>query len=252
MASTLGTLNPLRYRSYVYDTETGYYYLQSRYYDPEIGRFINADAFASTGQGMLNNNMFVYCLNNPTFYVDEAGYIPQAVTDKIIHDMVLAYISANQANLSWTGTCIYYNGEDFRGGWGFCDLYNTQTGEVWELKKDSSSYSCTTSAALAQLARYTSGRLKNNKKLELHMPYKTTINSGGFSFTQNGYIYDVTYWSEGNGILRYRYDRRKTEERKILEAVVTVAALAALVIVAPYGVPAYGGTVFGLTVATLA
>ena len=50
LASTLGALNPLRYRGYVYDTETGLYYLQSRYYDPEVGRFINADAFASTGQ----------------------------------------------------------------------------------------------------------------------------------------------------------------------------------------------------------
>ena len=42
----------------VLDTETGLYYLQSRYYDPEVGRFINADSFASTGQGLLGNNMF--------------------------------------------------------------------------------------------------------------------------------------------------------------------------------------------------
>ena len=48
LANTLGQINPLRYRGYVYDTETGLYYLQSRYYDPEIGRFLNADAFAST------------------------------------------------------------------------------------------------------------------------------------------------------------------------------------------------------------
>ena len=252
MASTLGELNPLRYRSYVYDTETGYYYLQSRYYDPEIGRFINADGLVATGQGLLGNNMFAYCLNNPAFYADESGDIPQAVTDKIVHDMVLAHICANQANLSWTGTCIYYNGEDFWGGWGFCDLYNTQTGEVWELKKNSGSYSCRTSTALGQLTKYTNGRLKDNKKLKLHMPYKTTINSGSFSFTQNGYIYDVSYWSEGNGILRYTYDRRKTEERKTAEAVVTILAIATLVIVAPYAVPAYGGAAFGATVAILA
>ena len=49
------------------------YYLQSRYYDPEVGRFINADAFASTGQGLLGNNMFAYCLNNPARYVDSCG-----------------------------------------------------------------------------------------------------------------------------------------------------------------------------------
>jgi len=73
MASTLGTLNPLRYRGYVYDTETGLYYLQSRYYNPEIGRFINADGFTSTGQGFVGNTMFVYCLNNPIKCVDPTG-----------------------------------------------------------------------------------------------------------------------------------------------------------------------------------
>lgn len=73
MATTLGEYNPLRYRSYVYDTETGFYYLQSRYYNPEIGRFLNADAFASTGQGVLGNNMFAYCRNNPSCRSDISG-----------------------------------------------------------------------------------------------------------------------------------------------------------------------------------
>jgi len=72
---TLGALNPLRYRGYVYDNETGFYYLQSRYYDPTIGRFLNADAFASTGQGLLGNNMFAYCNNNPVMYSDPSGEI---------------------------------------------------------------------------------------------------------------------------------------------------------------------------------
>ena len=48
-----------------YDVETGFYYVSSRYYDPEVGRFINADSLVSTGQGILGNNMFAYCLNNP-------------------------------------------------------------------------------------------------------------------------------------------------------------------------------------------
>ena len=81
MASTLGTLNPLRYRSYVYDHETGLYYLQSRYYNPEVGRFINADAFTSTGQGLLGNNMFAYCLNNPVCNKDTAGLFTQKAFD---------------------------------------------------------------------------------------------------------------------------------------------------------------------------
>ena len=66
--------NPLRYRGYYYDSETGFYYLQSRYYDPEIGRFINADSYASTdATGLLSTNMFAYCENNPVMRVDPTG-----------------------------------------------------------------------------------------------------------------------------------------------------------------------------------
>ncbi len=73
MAATLGVYNPLRYRGYVYDQETSLYYLQSRYYDPNMGRFLNADVFVSTGQGFGGNNMFAYCNNNPVNAVDSSG-----------------------------------------------------------------------------------------------------------------------------------------------------------------------------------
>ena len=71
--AAIGDLNPLRYRGYYYDAETGFYYLQSRYYDPAICRFINADTYLSTGQGMLGHNMFTYCGNNPVNYCDSSG-----------------------------------------------------------------------------------------------------------------------------------------------------------------------------------
>ena len=73
MASTLGAQNPIRYRGYYYDTETGLYYLQSRYYDPVVGRFINGDGYVSTGQGILGHNMFAYCGNNPISRKDHTG-----------------------------------------------------------------------------------------------------------------------------------------------------------------------------------
>ena len=69
----LAEINPLRYRGYYYDTETSFYYLQSRYYDPEICRFINADSYASTGQGYMGYNMFAYCQNNPIAFADYNG-----------------------------------------------------------------------------------------------------------------------------------------------------------------------------------
>ena len=78
MAETLGVANPFRYRGYFYDEETGFYYLNSRYYDPETGRFINADdtAILFEDQGSLvENNLFAYCLNNPINMVDYNGDI---------------------------------------------------------------------------------------------------------------------------------------------------------------------------------
>ena len=66
--------NPIRYRGYYYDTETELYYLQSRYYDPEVSRFINPDAFATTDvDGVLSANMFAYCENNPIRNSDSSG-----------------------------------------------------------------------------------------------------------------------------------------------------------------------------------
>ena len=73
MADTLGQQNPFRYRGYYYDSETQFYYLNSRYYDPEVGRFINADGYVSTGQNILGSNMFTYCGNNPVNRADAGG-----------------------------------------------------------------------------------------------------------------------------------------------------------------------------------
>ena len=73
MAATLGEQNPLRYRGYVYDTETGLYYLQSRYYNPTWGRFINADSVLAIGAEISTYNAFAYCGNNPTIHSDKSG-----------------------------------------------------------------------------------------------------------------------------------------------------------------------------------
>ena len=68
-------INPIRYRGYVYDTETSLYYLQSRYYDPFTGRFLNADIYCDANTGTsLSTNMFAYCENNPVQYKDSNGH----------------------------------------------------------------------------------------------------------------------------------------------------------------------------------
>ncbi len=74
----IGYINPLRYRGYYYDSETGLYYLNARYYDPEIGRFINADDYEflfDDDYDLLGYNVFIYCSNSPVIGYDPSGNI---------------------------------------------------------------------------------------------------------------------------------------------------------------------------------
>ena len=78
LADTIGAINPLRYRGYYYDTETELYYLQSRYYSPDLMRFISQDdpGFSNAQGEPLGSNLYVYCLNNPVVNSDPNGEIP--------------------------------------------------------------------------------------------------------------------------------------------------------------------------------
>ena len=109
-------------RSYVYDDETGLYYLQSRYYDPEIGRFINADVFTSTGQGLLGNNMFAYCNNNPVNYVDPSGHCRSCI------------LGTMKSEFSYASICDMGGGGGFGGAIITFDLlkYLTEAAESLE------------------------------------------------------------------------------------------------------------------------
>ncbi|MFQ9053571.1 MAG: RHS repeat-associated core domain-containing protein [Oscillospiraceae bacterium] len=98
MASTLGTANPLRYRGYVYDTETGLYYLSSRYYNPAWGRFINADTAAvvaaSPNKANWDKNLFAYCDNNPISRKDDGGEFWHLVVGAAIGGIIGAVSAA--------------------------------------------------------------------------------------------------------------------------------------------------------------
>ena len=72
--------NPIRYRGYYYDTETRLYYVNSRYYDPAVKRFLNSDdseIIDGSNAHLLENNLFAYCFNNPINMIDEDGNWPQ-------------------------------------------------------------------------------------------------------------------------------------------------------------------------------
>ena len=127
-------------------------------------------------------------------------------------------------------TTIYYNKCNFLGGWGFCDLYDTDSGEVWELKRVTVSFE----KAKDQLKKYTNGRLKRN----LDLPLKT----GGFLFegkrefsvSDDDGTYKITYWQGEDGILWYDYVYEKEDSKKKTSdaaVAVTIASSCAVALV---------------------
>lgn len=108
-AGTMAEINPLRYRGYYYDSETGFYYCKSRYYAPEICRFISADSNFSTGQGATGNNMFVYCLNNPVIYVDSTGSLGElAIFPLLAYLAPIVYTAAVVATAVTVAVAVVY------------------------------------------------------------------------------------------------------------------------------------------------
>ena len=84
LAETVGKANPFRYRGYYYDSETELYYLNSRYYDPETGRFVNADGYVSGPEKVIQGyNIFVFCDNNPVNKVDDSGNWPKWIKNVV-------------------------------------------------------------------------------------------------------------------------------------------------------------------------
>ena len=83
----VGYVNPIRYRGYYYDSETGLYYLNARYYDPEVGRFISADDYEillEENYDLLRYNIFIYCSNNPIMGYDPSGNVVTYMNPKDI------------------------------------------------------------------------------------------------------------------------------------------------------------------------
>jgi len=88
----LAAINPIRYRGYYWDAETGWYYCQSRYYNPQWCRWISSDAFMDTGTGIQGTNMYAYCRNNPMMRVDPAGYFDTRVHTGYTRDWAFDFL----------------------------------------------------------------------------------------------------------------------------------------------------------------
>lgn len=95
VSNHIGVINPIRYRGYYYDSETGFYYLKSRYYDPAICRFISADdpSYLGAGETTQGLNLFAYCLNDPVNYSDSDGQWPSWATKLVVAVAVVAVVA---------------------------------------------------------------------------------------------------------------------------------------------------------------
>ena len=99
----VGTLNPFRYRGYYWDIDLGLYYLQTRYYDPATGRFINADGLEYLNPQTLGGiNLYSYCLDNPVMNVDSSGHMAISIfvaLTRLICGLVALYLAAVAATM---------------------------------------------------------------------------------------------------------------------------------------------------------
>ena len=187
----------VRYRGYYYDSETGLYYLQSRYYDPEVGRFINCDDVHYIGliKSSLSYNSFAYCWNCPIMFADYFGFIgwPGA-----IHKQVILKIKEKNPGLEISKTKIVYA----NGKYGYCDIIDPITGYVWEVKRQTVSKE----KAVKQLIKYVNGTYYHNKKLKMKIGKR--IKGGSFECDNSFTHYYVSYWYAGDGIIYYDYNKK--------------------------------------------
>ena len=133
-SSHFAIVNPFRYRGYIYDTETGFYYLRSRYYDPEIGRFINADGLIGANSDMATYNLFAYCGNNPVVRYDDTGMFWKELISGVIHvgnnfavaiGIDTATIGAFFLMMEKDGSGVYHARQDcWQQYGGYNDLYD--------------------------------------------------------------------------------------------------------------------------------
>lgn len=100
--------NPFRYRSYYFDTELFWYYLNSRYYTPEIGRFLNSDGLLGKTGDILSTNMYAYCANNPVNRTDPSGKFFLAILGTVAIGALVGAIAG--------GVVALVNGDDFWAG----------------------------------------------------------------------------------------------------------------------------------------
>ena len=206
---SLATSNPIRYRGYYFDTETSLYYLQSRYYDPAVGRFINADGVVSAGQGILSYNMFAYCKNNPVCGMDSSGCGPFSALNLFDYFLIHSAVQNAIATAYGWSTEVYIVSDS--GQKGRLDLYDGK--EFYEVKSKGAAES---SRTITQLEKYSHSTVRS-KMYPQFAGQRPTCGSKTIEGEIHYGMYDVSYRTvEKNGYDKALivYDTRVNPERQ--------------------------------------
>jgi RHS repeat-associated protein len=203
LASTIGVLNPYRYRGYRYDNESGLYYLQSRYYNPVWGRFINADILIKSNGSVLGENMFSYCLNNPVIGVDSNGLLTLYFGE--LHKQVQLDMKYKLGRNMTIEENIVYDAIDEVWGtsYGYADIMDLATGEMWEVKPVGANIVMARYQLNMYIRNYNKGETKSGypSKAKVGGPIKTRT----FPYDNILGHYEITYWSSNYGLVFYKY-----------------------------------------------
>ena len=220
LASTLGTVQPFRYRGYVYDEENGLYYLRSRFYSPYNLRFVNEDSIVDVQAAPGELNSFAYCTNKPVYRVDHDGFKSLSGPHdavKVAHQTALitqGYDVVTEVGFhKWSSLILT----------GRADIINATTGEIWEIKPAGKTFQrasrLTYIMAIDQLWSYCEGYIQNHRRFDflVNMEFKV---GGAIPRTTIPYKDGqwIAYWCNGDGIIWYEIIEKK-EQRPEMEPV---------------------------------
>ena len=259
--------NPFRYCGEYYDLSSGTYYLRARYYDPTIGRFLSEDTHWNPNNMIYGDNpvkwnerqkdpndplglntytyvpditaiiqsgnLYVYCMNNPIRYVDSTGELawPGEIHNAVSNHILWTQLIQN-GRLIQPNKFVSYGGLKF----GIADLYDNNTGEVWEIKPDKRKYYISGPLQLQNYIDHIDGASKGK-----------SLGGGSFYYFSSGKItplpsiYQVTYRSGNDGMIYYSYEPIVDSDA----VAVALAAMAAAILSGTYNgstvpIPAIG------------
>ncbi len=134
--SNVALINPFRYRSYYYDTETNLYYLNSRYYSPKMGRFINCDGFIGSSETVAGYNLYTYCSNNPVGKLDKYGNMAE-MAGCLYGGLELSLGGALGATIALYGLGVAVTYGIYKAAKSIADTKVTTSSDIKEKKKES-------------------------------------------------------------------------------------------------------------------